>query len=108
MDPAYILAVLTIATLVLNYFDIASTEKNFSLGGGEANWFMKVFQTRFGKFWWIPKTLIVLAIYAMFWLIELKGPSFGTYAILFPAGMGTFVYALTVKQNYAVMKDLGV
>lgn len=102
----YILAGFAIAILVLNYFDVWTTNANFKLGGGEANPVMAWCQRKFGKAWWVPKTLLIFAGYSIFWLIETKGPPLGGFLILFPAAITVTAYALTVKDNYAVMRRL--
>lgn len=95
------------AVMAGNGLDIWTTEKNFTLGGGEANQLMLWLQQSIGAAWWIPKTAALALIYALFGFAVYRAPYRAVRAaMLFFAFVGVGVYVLVVKDNFAVMREL--
>jgi len=65
-----LLIVLLIIFITLNILDILTTNKVLSQGGIELNKFMVLSMKYFGKYWWVPKMILVLLIIVAVWLIQ--------------------------------------
>lgn len=92
-----LLVILLLAVLVENVFDVISTTLILSKGrGSEANPIVRFAMQYLGKFWWLTKLPVLLALYAMY-NISNVGLATAFAAAFF------LLYAYVLYNNYSIL-----
>lgn len=94
-----LISLLLLLLVVLQIFDIISTDKALNLGAIETNPVVKIFMNVFGKYWWIPKVILLLPLF----IISFIEPSYLIMALLI--GINLF-YTIIVYNNLKVISQL--
>ena len=90
-DPVRVVLLTTL--VVLQILDIVTTNCVISKGGFEANPLIALYMTNWGRFYWVPKIVIVLGVIPLLWRFHSRKPAWFVVTL----------YTLTMLNNLVVL-----